>query len=388
MTSAPSRLALVAAALVLGGCGIFGGDEPIDPPAELVDFRATIDVRRVLSESLGDSADDLRLALSPAGDGTRIFAASRDGRVHAFEGETSRRLWQTRLELPLSAGPGVGDGRVVVAGSDGDVVALDSGSGAELWRRRIAGEVLAKPAVGGDRVILRTADGRLIGLNGSDGTEVWQVEQSVPRLSLRGTAAPILVSDVVVSGFDNGRLLMVSLTDGEIVWEQTLTPPQGRTDLDRLVDIDGNVAAIGQDLYIAGYNGRVTAIALESGSPLWARELSSYAGLSVDFGAVYVVTADSEVVALSRANGTELWRQDVIIRRGLTTAVPMGRSVVVGDFEGYLHWLDARTGELQARERVDDSRISGSPYVQGERVYAQTESGRLAGFFTPGTGAN
>ncbi|MEJ2604149.1 MAG: outer membrane protein assembly factor BamB [Gammaproteobacteria bacterium] len=369
---------LPLAALTLTGCGLFGGgDEAVAPPAELVEFDPTLDIRRVLSVKLGDDAEDLRLALAPAGDGTRVFAASRDGRVHAFDGENARQLWEVRLELQLSAGPGVGDGRVVVASSDGDVIVLDAGSGGELWRKRIAGEVLARPAVGGDRVILRTADGRLLALAGNDGAQLWQIEQSVPALSLRGTAAPALVADAVVCGFDNGRLLAATLLDGEVIWEQTLT---------RLVDIDGEIAAIGQDIYVTGYQGRVAALALESGSALWSRELSSYTGIAVDFTSVYVVTDSSELVALSRANGTEYWRQDLLLRRGLSTPATVDGSVVVGDFDGYLHWLDARTGDLQARERVDNSRISGDLYVQDGRVYAQTESGRLVGYALPGAG--
>jgi outer membrane protein assembly factor BamB len=377
----------LGAALLLGGCGLFGGgEEPVAPPAELVDFRPTLEVRRVLSTGLGDGAEDLRLALAPAGDGTRVFAASRDGRVHAFDGESSDRLWETRLEVQLSAGPGVGDGRVVVAGSDGDVIALSAGDGSELWRRRIAGEVLARPAVGGNRVILRTADGRLLALAGDDGEQLWQLEQSVPPLTLRGTSAPVLVGDAVVCGFDNGRLLAASLLDGEVLWEQTITPPQGSTDLDRLVDIDGTVAAIGQDIYVAGYQGRVAGLALESGSALWSRELSSYSGLAVDFSNVYVVTDESEVVALARSNGTEYWRQDGLLRRGLSRPAAMTGSVVVGDFEGYVHWLDSRSGQMQARERVDNSRISGDLYVQDGRIYAQTESGRLVGYALPDGG--
>jgi len=308
--------------------------------------------------------------------------------VHAFDGANSERLWETRLEVRLSAGPGAGDGRVVVAGSDGDVIALAAGDGSELWRRRIAGEVLARPAVGGNRVILRTADGRLLALAGDDGAQLWQLEQSVPALTLRGTSAPVLVADAVVCGFDNGRLLAASLLDGEVLWEQTITPPQGSTDLDRLVDIDGTVAAIGQDIYVAGYQGRVAGLALESGSALWSRELSSYSGLAVDFTNVYVVTDESEVVALSRSNGTEYWRQDGLLRRGLSRPAAMTGSVVVGDFEGYLHWLDSRSGEMQARERVDNSRISGDLYVQDGRIYAQTESGRLVGYALPDGGAD
>ncbi|MEO0998830.1 MAG: PQQ-binding-like beta-propeller repeat protein, partial [Pseudomonadota bacterium] len=230
------------------GCGLFGGDDEGLPPAELVDFTESIDVRKRWSTGVGDDAENLRLGLAPATDAVRVYAASRDGRVHALSMDKGKRIWSVRLKLPLTAGPGVGDGRVVVVGDDGDVVALDSRDGSELWRRKVAAEILAPPAVGGERVVLRAGDGRLLALSGATGEDVWLVEESVPRLSLRGTAAPVIAANLVVCGFDNGRLMAVELLDGTVVWEQSLNVPSGRSDLERLVDIDGRHRAVDVEL--------------------------------------------------------------------------------------------------------------------------------------------
>ena len=377
------HLLLAAAVLLLPGlqgCGLFGGDDDVEPPAELVEFRAEIDVRRRWSTKIGAGAENLRLGLAPVTDALRAYAASRDGRVHALDLSNGNKLWTRELKLTLSAGPGVGDGRVVVAGTDGDVVAMDSASGAELWRRRIAAEVLATPALGGERVVLRTADGRLLALNAATGSEEWVIEEDVPRLSLRGTSAPVIAASYVICGFDNGRLMAVDLLDGTVGWEQTITPPSGRSDLERLVDIDGTVATVGRDLYISGFQGQVGALAVESGQGLWSREMSSYVGPGVDWSNVYVATEDGDVVALSRSTGVEQWRNDVLKRRELTAPTPFGQAVVVGDLEGYLHWIDATSGEFAARVRVDNGRISGRLHAEGDVLLAQTDSGVVAAY--------
>lgn len=379
------RLAAVAATLTatltLGGCFIFGGsDEAAEPPAELVDFEPTLKVRRVLSVDLGKGSEELRLGLAPVSDGARVYAASRNGRVWAIDPETGRRVWRTDLDLSLSAGPGLGFERLAVASSDGELVTLALADGEVLWRRRIDAEVLAPPAFDATTVVARTVDGRLIALDARSGEPRWELEQNVPSLSLRGTAAPVIAGDLVVSGFDNGRLLAVELDEGDIVWDQMIAPPSGRSDVERLVDIDGAVAAVGRDVYVSSFHGRVASIALESGQPLWARSLSSHLPPGVDWSNVYVVTEEDEVVALSRSTGAEEWRQDALRRRELTKPVPFGSSVVVGDFEGWLHWLDARTGAMQVRVRSGNTPISGNPMVQGERLYVQTEAGRLLAY--------
>ena len=388
MTALPARLLVLVLAATSGGCGIFGGsdDDAELEPAELTDIVESVRVRKRWSVKVGDDAKDLRLGLAPVSDAVRAYAASHDGNIHALDLENGKRLWTTRVRLTLSAGPGVGDGRVVVAGTDGDIAAFDAASGEELWRRNIAAEILATPALGGERVVLRSADGRLIALDAASGEEAWVIEEEVPDLSLRGTAAPIIASSLVVCGFDNGRLMAVELLSGEIIWEQIITPPTGRSDLERLVDIDGKAFAVGRELYVTGFQGQVAALLLESGQLVWSRELSSYQAPGVDWSNTFVSTDGGDVVALSRANGVEQWRNNLLVRRELTAPVAFGEHVVVGDIDGYLHWINAASGTIDARRRVDDARISGLPHAQGEVLLVQAESGVVAAYEVVGEG--
>ena len=372
---------LLALALTTSGCGLFGGSDDDElQPAELTEIVESVRVRKRWSVKVGDDAKDLRVGLAPVSDTVRAYAASRDGFVHALDLDNGKRLWTVRLRLTLSAGPAVGDGRIVVAGTDGDIIALAAADGEELWRRNIAAEILAAPALGGERVILRSADGRLIGLNAETGDEVWVIEEEVPRLSLRGTAGPTIAASFAVCGFDNGRLMAVDVVSGEIVWEQIITPPTGRSDLERLVDIDGRAVAVGRELYVTGFQGQVASLLLESGQLIWAREMSSYQAPGVDWTNAFVATDDGDVVALSRANGVEQWRNELLLRRELSAPVAFGRYVVVGDLEGYLHFIDAASGSIDARRRVDDARISGLPHAQGDVLLVQAESGVVAAY--------
>lgn len=370
----------LSAVTMLAGCGIFGGDEEELQPAELLDFDETLDVRRAWSTKVGSGTEFMRIALSPASDGNRIYAASHDGRVSAYDPEDGDRIWRTETDVVLSAGPGVGEGLVVVAGYDGDLIALRSEDGSEAWRIDIAGESLARPLVTGNSVVVHTIDGRLRVFSAFDGTERWAFEQSLPALTLRGSAPPIIVGTTIIAGFDNGRLLGISLSDGAEEWEAVITPPSGRSDLDRLADIDGALAAVGQDVYAAGYNGRVASLAAESGQVLWAREISGLSGVAADWNNVYVVGADGELLALLRRNGDDVWRQEALLRREPTPPVVFGTSVVVGDFEGYVHFFNNFDGKPVARERVGSGMISGAPVVIGDRLYVQSESGTLSAF--------
>ena len=369
------------AAFLLAGCSIFGDDEDEAlEPLELVDIEETLDVRRLWSEKLGAGTEFLRMGLSPAGDGNRIYAASYDGKVTAFDPENGDRIWRIETEIALSAGPGVGDGYAVVAGADGDLIVLRAEDGSEVWRKNIAGESIARPLVHDDTVIVYTIDGRLRVFSAFDGTERWAIEQTVPALTQRGSASPIVVGNAVISGFDNGRLIATDLDDGVTDWEAVLTPPSGRSDLDRLADIDGGLAAVGQDVYAAGYNGRLAALAAESGQVLWDREISSPSGVAADWNNVYTVGNEGEIIALLRRNGDDVWRQESLLRREPTPPVAFNTTVVVGDFEGYVHFFSNFDGRPVARERVGKGMISGAPVVMGDKLFVQSETGVLAAF--------
>ena len=382
----PSARGLIACALALlavGGCGIFGDDDEELQPAELLDFEQTLDIKRLWSAKLGDGTEFLRIALSPAGDGQRIYAASYDGRVSAYDPQSGRRLWRTEIDAILSAGPGVGAGLVIVAGYDGDLVALNAEDGSRAWHLNIQSESLARPLVQGESIIVSTIDGRLRAFSVFDGTEQWAFEQSLPALTLRGSALPILVGSTVIAGFDNGRVLAIDLQEGYQEWEAVLTPPSGRSDLDRLADVDGTLAAVGQDVYAAGYNGRVASIAAESGQVLWARELSGLSGVAADWNNIYMIGDDGALVAILRRNGEDVWRQEALIRREPTSPVVFGTSVVVGDFEGYVHFFNNFDGRPVARARVGKGMISHVPVVIGGNLYVQSESGTLSAFALP-----
>ena len=382
MRSAVTVLTFAIALFGVAGCGLFGGsddDEKLEP-TELIEFEQTLPIRRLWSAKVGKGTEFLRLSLAPAGDGTRIYAAGHNGVVVAFDPENGRRLWSTDLGVELTAGPGVDGDLVVVAGREGDVICLRANDGAEVWRTNIDGESVALPLVKDDTVVIVTIDGVMRALSTFDGAIRWTIEQSLPALTLRGASEPVVVGTSVISGFDNGRLIAVGMQDGTVEWESVLSPPSGRSDLERLADVDGAIASVGQDIYAAGYQGRIAALAAESGQILWAREVSTHAGIGADWDKIYTVTGDGEVLAMTRRNGEDEWRQAILVRRQPTTPVPFNTAVAVGDFEGYVHLFDNADGAPVARVRVGKGMISTAPVVIAGRLYVQNESGEIAAF--------
>lgn len=371
---------LLAASLLLASCGIFGDKDEELEPKELVDFKPTVKIKRAWSAKVGGDARFLRVALQPTGDGSRIYAASYDGNVTAFDARTGKQAWRNRLKVELSAGPGVGGGHLVVASKDGVAILLDAATGAERWRTNIDGESLAKPIVSGDFVVIQTIDNRIMALSIFDGRQIWSVEQSTPSLTQRGSASPALVGSTVVAGFDNGRLSAIDLDSGDVIWESLLAPPSGRSVLDRLADVDGAIASVGQDIFAAGYQGRMAALAAESGQVLWSRDISSYVGVAVDWNSVYTTRDDGEIIAMSRRDGSETWRNNDLLRRLPTLPTSFNTTVAVGDLEGYIHFFSNLTGEPVARVKLGSTAISNAPVVVADRLYVQSDSGNIAAY--------
>lgn len=366
----------------LSACSIFGGDDDDKElePTELLDFEQTLAIKKIWSGKVGDGSEFLRLSLQPSGDGARIYAASVDGFVTAFNPQNGKRVWRVGLEQTLSAGPGVGEDRLIVVSLQGEVICLNAADGAEVWRSNIESESIAPPLLKNGIVVIATIDGKLRGLSLFDGVQKWVLEQTLPPLTLRGTAVPVIVGTTVIAGFDNGRLLAVGLDDGVVEWESVLSQPTGRSDLERLVDVDGAIALVGQDVYAVGYQGRLAAIAAESGQILWAREISSHSGIGADWENIYTLSDDGEVIGLLRRNGNEVWRQTALVRREPTSPVPFNTAVAIGDFEGYVHFFNNGDGTPVARVRVGRGMISGAPIVIGGNLIVQNESGAIAAF--------
>jgi outer membrane protein assembly factor BamB len=370
-------LAVLGAALItLAGCK----DKEIDPPAELGDIKATRVVHRTWSAGLGGDSKRLRLALRPmVVDGT-VYAASHDGEVVAMSAANGKHLWTTKTKLALSAGPEVDGGLVVLGSSDGDIVALDAANGSERWRKSIGSEVLARPLIAKDVVVIRTVDGHVEGMAATDGAQRWAVDEQVPKLTLRGTAPPVLAGDRIIAGFDSGKVLAIDPRNGDVLWDAIVNAPHGRTELERLADIDAPARVSGEDIFVVGFQGRVAMLAIDSGQIWWARDASSYRGFTMDDDNIYLTNSDSVVVAMKRADGAVVWEQDAMKRRGLTAPALDGDALVVGDFEGYVHWLDKATGEIVARQKTDGERITNAAVTTDEGVFVQTDSGKLLAF--------
>jgi outer membrane protein assembly factor BamB len=369
----------LAALLIAAGCS---KDKDVEPPAKLVDFPAKLQVKELWSDGVGGGKKQLKLqlGLGPALDNGLVFAANHGGEVVAVALDTGHHVWTKKLKLPLSAGPAAGFGMVIVGSSKGAVVALDAATGKELWRARVNSELLSAPAISENVVVMRAVDGRLHGLNARTGKELWSVEQQVPKLSLRGTAIPTIAKEVAISGFDNGKVMAVSLSTGDTVWDTALASPHGRTELDRLIDIDSAIHVVGDNVFATGYQGRTAMLALDSGQVWWSHDMSSYRGLAVDGDNLYVTLADGIVVAMRQRDGSELWRNDKIKRRGLSTPVVNDTAIAVADYQGYVHWLDKTTGELVARVHVKKQRVSNPPVGDGNTVVVLTDGGSMAAY--------
>jgi outer membrane protein assembly factor BamB len=372
-------LVLLAALFALSACD--SKDKKVDKPAELTDIKSpSVRIQKLWSASVGGGGKKLRLGLGLASAGDKIFAAGRDGDVAAFNFKTGKQIWRTETKLLLAGGTGVGADVVAVGSADGVIVALDMATGQQRWRAEVKGEILSAPAVGGSEVIVRTVDGKLRALAIADGTEIWTAEQQIPRLTLRGAAAPVVARDLAISGFDNGRVLAVSVADGSTVWDSPVSPSHGRTELERLNDIDAPVKVMGDEVFVAGFQGRAAMLALDSGQVWWAKDGSSYRGVDVDDTQMYVSTSQGALKAIARRTGQPMWENPVLKLRSLSAPAVAGDYVVVADLDGYVHYFDRATGELAGRTKAGGNRVTNAPLAVGDLVYVVTDDGEISAF--------
>ncbi|HEX7031189.1 MAG TPA: outer membrane protein assembly factor BamB [Gammaproteobacteria bacterium] len=378
------RLLIPAAAVLLQACA----STNIEAPAELVDFVETASFEETWSAEIGGLEADLRLGLAPASDGENVYVADHEGGVHAFrladgeklwEFDTSDfRLWGDSIFTPFSAGPAVADGRVVVGSLDGDVLALDAASGEKLWQKNVEGELLAKPLMGAGLAVLRTTDGRIIALDAATGERRWDTVREVPVLTIRGHATPAGDGSRIVVGLDNGKVAALSAEDGSMLWETTVAIPAGASELEEIVDVDGDLAYFGSEIYATSYNGNLAALAVESGDVLWRQELSSVLAPVVAYGEVFVTDTDSVVRGFERLSGAPTWTQDKLRARYLTGPALLGDLLAVGDFAGYVHFLDVFDGHMVARIEHSGEPVRARPLVVDDSLIVLSDDGELA----------
>ena len=373
---AMNRSVAVALALALAACASNEEKEDTDP-VELVDISASVELREVWSTGIGDIDAKLYAMLQPGIAAGKLVAANSEGDVFAFDRATGKRQWKTDLDVEISGGVGVGQGLAVVADYRGRVVALNLDDGSELWTYQVSGEVVSAPAVGSGVVAVQTVDGKLIGIDAATGKERWSHSTVLPVLTLRGNASPVITAGLVFAGLDNGKVIVLDASDGVPRWEQRVAIPQGSAELERVVDIDGAPVVRGELVFAASYQGRVVAMSRDDGRGLWARDASTNHSVAVGAGNVYLSDAGGTVYAYNVGSGQIVWNNDQLLRRQLSGPAYFGDTVVVGDFDGYLHVLDPMTGQIIGRERIDGDRVRIPMLVDGDLLFALSDDGEL-----------
>lgn len=356
-----------------------GGEDNAEPPAVLTEFNAEIEIEKLWTSSTGVGANEQSVKLAPAIHNQKIITADREGLVQARHLATGDKVWEFETEIKLSGGVGLGSETVILGSSNADVIALNSDTGEKRWSVRVSSEVLAIPVVAKNIVIVRTTDGNVTALNEQTGAKLWSYEHAVPALSIRGTGAPLIVGDKVIAGYDNGKMVALDLKNGKYAWETTISIPKGRSEVERLVDLDVDPLEINDVIYIASYRGGVAAISAADGDAMWRNEnVSSHTGLSNDFRYLYLSDSKSHVWQIDQRSGGGLWQQKELHHRHLTAPATYQNYVVIGDFEGYVHWLSSSDGRQLGRIQVSDSPIENKPVVVDDVVYIYAKDGSIA----------
>lgn len=378
--------ALLLVTLLASGCstmkGWFSIDDDEDPrqPAELQDIEETVKAKRLWSTGVGKGQGAGLYRIEPVIGGERIYAASSDGEVRALERSNGRRVWSRDLKMPISGGVGLYGNSLFLGSSDGFVLRLSAETGETLWRTRVTGEVLAPPQGNGRVVVAQGYDGKLHGLDFGTGERLWTYDSNMPVLTIRGTSTPIFRDNLVLAGFANGRVMGFNATSGAVEWEARVAIPQGRSEIERIVDVDGTMVLVGNELFAASYQGNIVAIEANSGRKLWERPVSSVSGVSQGFGNVYVADEDGTVLAFQRNGQGQRWSQSALAWRGLGRPVTASSYVAVPDFEGYVHLLSQVDGSFVGRFRADSKGVSADMLNDGNILYVYGDGGKLQAY--------
>ena len=394
--------ALVATALLCGGCSWFSwlpwvGDDKKDPeaPAQLTDYRAEVKIDRLWGASIGGGLGKQFMQMPPSVLADRVFAADGFGYVEARDRFKGKKIWGVRVGQEkkgffssvnvfsrgdtsfVSGGVGSGEGLALVGTIHAEVIALSAADGSTRWRARVSSEVLSAPVTGAGLVYTSTSDGRLVGLDAKDGKRRWTFDTPVPALTLRGTGSPTFSAGTLFAGFANGKVSAFDAATGVPVWEQRVMLPQGRSELDRIVDVDASPLVTSNAVYAVTFQGRVSALRPTDGTVLWERDASSYVDLAQGGGNIYVVDADGVITAIDQRTSGVAWEQRALFRRGLSAAAAVGDYLVVGDAEGFLHVLAQSDGRLLGRRKIDGDGIRSRAIVADDIVYCMGNGGKL-----------
>lgn len=386
---------LVLMGVALSGCstvkGWFAGKDAeakkAQEPAELVKFEPTLKVDKIWSTGVGKGEKRIGVRQGPVVADGRVYAAAIYGGVKALDLQTGKTVWtyepakvKKQPKLRLSGGPGVGDGLVVIGTLDGQVIALDANDGTEKWRAKVPGEVISAPAIAQGIVFVRSNDGRVTGFDASNGTQKWFNPRELPALTVRGNAPVVAGPGVLFIGNDDGSVAALAMQDGRTVWDQMVANGEGRTELERMSDVDGAPVLEGNTLYVSSFKNQTMAIEGPTGRPLWARDHGGAGGVALTSGNVFVTDSKGGVFSLDKTSGSAMWSQTGLARRTLTGPVIQGDYVVVGDYKGYVHWLRTEDGQMAARAKTGGDALRGALVVADGILLVQNVDGKLTAF--------
>jgi outer membrane protein assembly factor BamB len=349
-------------------------------PAELQDVSQQGQFKTLWTRKLESEKNSYGYKLIPFIDSKDVYVASQSGQIIKLNAETGVQAWSIDLELELSAGPGVGSSILIVGTPEGKIIALDKENGSQLWTVTLSSEILTPPVINNQLAIVRAQDGRVYALDTASGERKWLFDTNIPNLTLRGNSQPVVKAGRVFIGFDNGKVASIKQESGEVIWLQNVVDTKGKTELARIVDIDGDMALISTDLYLSSAIGRTIAVATESGRVMWSKETGSAAGVTASRSNLFVVDKESNVHALNRSDGSEEWKTTTFKNRRLTKPLFYLGDIIVGDIEGYIHVLDGATGATIARTKMGKSPFYSHPVVSGSTLIAFNKNGTLTAF--------
>ena len=371
--------------LLISGCSTFqewfgSEEEDATAPVELERIDTKVKLKKQWSSKIGDGQGDGFYKITPTLVDGVLYVASSDGEVAAISAADGDRLWRVELERPLSGGVGYHDRSLYLGGADGSVLQLSADDGVVEWEAAVSGEVLAAPAVSDDWVIVQTYDGKLLGFQRGADEPAWTFTSDVPVLTLRGTSTPILVGDNAIAGFGDGKVVAVDVNSGNVSWESRIGVPQGSSEIDRIVDIDGAMTQQGIELFVASYQGRVAALDSRTGRKLWQQNVSSVTGTHVGFGNVYVADVDGTLSAFLRTGQGVRWQNIELGYRQLSRPTPVSSYVATVDFDGYLHLLSQVDGQIVGRTKIGGDAARADMIADSGRLIIFADNGQLLAY--------
>jgi outer membrane protein assembly factor BamB len=364
---------VTVAALLVACSGVPESERPLPLPA----YDKDVAVKAAWSHQLGAWSDAPEGRIQPVLADDMLIVADGLDWLRAFDARSGKLRWEQRMGIAISGGV-TAAGELLLAGTRrGQVLAYELKDGRLRRQATVSSEILAPPAAADGVAIVRSGDDKLFALNISDGKQLWMFERAAPTLSLRGTGSAVIAGDQVFAGFANGKLVALNLKDGSLLWEVTIASPQGRSELERMVDVDAAPVVMGDTVYAAAYQGRLVALSRDSGRELWTRDMSVYNNLAADERALYLSDDQGAVWAIDRSSGAALWKQEKLRNRSLSAPVLSGNYLVVADFQGYLHWLARDDGRLVGRYHADDRGIVGVPLAAEKLLYVLEQGGAV-----------